>query len=261
MIPAEPFLSGRVAVVTGGTSGIGRAIARALASVGSRVVVGSRYAEKSDCLGELAASGTQTLAVDVDVRSSDAVRAFHAAVLATFGHVDVLVNAAGVCHDQMLSEHSDEMWEEVVDVNLNGVYRMTKTCLPGMIERRWGRIINIASDISTGGVAHYAAYCASKAGVLALTRCAAREGASYGVSCNAISPGWVETSMARDAMERAARREGISVPVYVELVKEANPQHRTITPEEIAALAVYLCSDAARGITMQDVVVSGGTVW
>ncbi len=248
-------------MVTGGTAGIGKAIALAFASAGADVAIGSRSAAASPCKAELGAQGVRCLAINLDVRSPDSVQAFYTAVVSDFGQIDILVNSAGVCHNQVLCGHPDEIWHEVIDVNLNGVYRTTKLCLPGMIARKWGRIINIASDIASLGAPEYAAYCASKAAVVGLTRCAALEGAPHGVSCNAISPGWVETNMTKRAIRIAAAREGGSMADYIEKIKQKNPQKRMIKPEEIAELAVFLCRDEARGITMQDVTVSGGALW
>lgn len=255
------FLDGRTALVIGGSGGIGLAIARAAASAGAAVAIGSRQATTSSCQADLEAQGCACFCGDVDVRSIDSLRSFHTNVCRELGPIDILVNSAGVCHNHVLSGHCDESWNEVIDVNLNGAYRTIGLCLPGMIERKWGRIINIASDIAEVAVPEYAAYCASKAGLLALTRCAAMEGAPHGVSCNAISPGWVETDMTHRAIESAALAEGASVACYLEKVRRQNPQNRLITTEEIAELAIYLCRDQARGITKQDILVSGGTSW
>jgi 3-hydroxybutyrate dehydrogenase len=255
----ERFLQGRSAIVTGGTSGIGKAIALAFASAGADVAVGSRSAAISPCKAEIEAQGVRCLAINVDVRSMDSVQEFCTAVVKGFGHIDILVNSAGVCHYQVLCGHLDEIWSESIDVNLNGVYRTTTLCLPGMIARKWGRIINIASDIALVGMAEYAAYCASKAALVVLTRCAALEGAPHGVSCNTISPGWVDTDMAKRAI--ASAKEMGSMAEYIEKIRQNGPQSRMINPKEIAALTVFLCRDEARGITMQDVTVSGAALW
>src|SRR5205823_163223 len=132
------------------------------ASAGADVAIGSRSAAASPCKAEIEAQGVRCLAINVDARSMDSVQEFCAAVVKAFGQIDILVNSAGVCHHQVLCGHPDEIWSESIDVNLNGVYRTTKLCLPGMIARKWGRIINIGSDIALVGVPEYAAYCASK---------------------------------------------------------------------------------------------------
>jgi NAD(P)-dependent dehydrogenase (short-subunit alcohol dehydrogenase family) len=247
-------------VIVGGKGGIGKAIACALAAAGADIAVASRSAAAGSAAG-LELHGVRCMTVQVDIRSADSVSRCYTTVADAFGKVDILVNSAGACHNHFVCGHSDESWQEVIDTNLNGVYRTIKICLPGMIERKWGRIINIASDIALVGVPEYAAYCASKAAVVSLTRCVALEAASYGVSCNAISPGWVDTELARRAIAEAAASQGREMTDYIENVKHNSPQKRMITPEEIAALSLFLCREEARGITMQDITVSGGALW
>ncbi|MDP6708620.1 MAG: SDR family NAD(P)-dependent oxidoreductase, partial [Alphaproteobacteria bacterium] len=205
----EKFLTGRAAMVTGGVSGMGRAMALAFAGAGADVAIGSLLAGiKSEApegevvhlpgqtdletvQAEIEALGVKCLARGLDVTSDDSVETFHDATLATFGKVDILANAAGITAEQTIVGHPDALWHRVLDVNLTGVYRVTKRVLPGMIERKWGRIVNIASTAASVGATTSGAYCASKAGVVGLTRCVALEGAPHGVTCNAISPTWV----------------------------------------------------------------------
>ncbi|MFQ5939410.1 MAG: SDR family NAD(P)-dependent oxidoreductase [Alphaproteobacteria bacterium] len=274
----DKYLSGRVAMVTGGASGMGRAMALAFAEAGAEVAIGSLLAggasverelvylpgrqELDDTAREIEAHGVRALAMDLDVTSMDSVQAFHDATVKTFGKVDILANAAGITAEQTISGHPDELWDKVIDVNLNGTYRTIKLCLPGMIERKWGRIINIASTAASVGAETSGAYCASKAGVVGLTRCVALEGAKHGVTCNAISPTWVETrfgtSWMTDIAEKQEKRSGAA---YIADAKAANPQGRLIQPGEIGALAAFLCRDEALGITMQDLTVSAGSLW
>ena len=273
----DKYLSGRVAMVTGGASGMGRAMALALAEAGAEVAIGSLLAggasvgrevvylpgqqELDDTAREIEAHGVRALALDLDVTSMDSVQAFHDATVKTFGKVDILANAAGITAEQTISGHPDELWDKVIDVNLNGTYRTIKLCLPGMIERKWGRIINIASTAASVGAETSGAYCASKAGVVGLTRCAL-EGAKHGVTCNAISPTWVETKFGTSWMANIAEeQEGRSGEAYIADAKAANPQGRLIQPGEIGALAAFLCRDEALGITMQDLTVSAGSLW
>lgn len=274
----DKYLSGRVAMVTGGASGMGRAMALALAEAGAEVAIGSLLAggasvgrevvylpgqqELDDTAREIEAHGVRALALDLDVTSMDSVQAFHDATVKTFGKVDILANAAGITAEQTISGHPDELWDKVIDVNLNGTYRTIKLCLPGMIERKWGRIINIASTAASVGAETSGAYCASKAGVVGLTRCVALEGAKHGVTCNAISPTWVETKFGTSWMANIAEeQEGRSGEAYIADAKAANPQGRLIQPGEIGALAAFLCRDEALGITMQDLTVSAGSLW
>jgi len=267
-------------MVTGGASGMGRAMALAFAELGADVAIGSlltkHRAEKAD--GELVylpgeeelqntkqaieASGVRALAMDLDVCSVESVQAFYDAVIEAFGKVDILANAAGITAEHAVCEHPEALWLKVMDVNANGPFRTTKLVLPGMIERKWGRIINIASTAASVGASTSAAYCASKAAVLGLTRCVALEGAEYGVTCNSISPGWVETSFGKDWMTHIAETaEGRSGEEYIEETKATNPQKRMIQPGEIGALAAFLCKNEALGITGQDLTVSAGSLW
>lgn len=257
----EKFLLGRVAMVTGGASGMGRAMALAFAEAGADVAIGSGTASTSPCKDEIEARGVRALAMNLDVTSTDSVQAFYNAVVKAFGKVDILANSAGIGAEQSICNHSDELWHQVIDINLNGVYRTIKLCLPGMIDRKWGRIINIASTAASVGSPTNAAYCASKAAVVGLTRCVALEGAPHGVTCNSISPGWVETDFAKNWMNQLAETEGKGLAEYMDEIKRTNPQKRMIQPEEIGQLAVFLCRDEALGITMQDITVSAGSLW
>ncbi len=147
-------------------------------------------------------------------------------------------------------------------MNLNGTYRTIKRVLPGMLERGWGRIVNIASTAASVGAATSAAYCASKAAVVGLTRCVALEGAAHGVTCNSVSPTWVDTPFGRDWMNDIARnQEGTDGDTYVSNAKAANPQGRLIDPSEVGALVLYLCREESRGMTMQDLTLSAGSLW
>lgn len=257
---------------------MGLAMALAFASAGADVAVGSLLAGGSKADGELthlpgqdqleaagsmiAAEGARSLAMSLDVTSPESVEVFYRATVEKFGKVDVLANAAGITAEQTIVGHPDSLWSKVIDVNLTGTYRAIKQVLPGMIEREWGRIINIASTAASVGAATSGAYCASKAGVVGLTRCVALEGAPHGVTCNAISPTWVDTSFARAWMtDIAEKQEHRTGDEYVADVKQSNPQHRLISPTEIAALALFLCSDGAAGITMEDLRVSAGSLW
>ena len=275
---ADKFLAGKTAMVTGGASGMGLAMAVAFASAGADLAIGSLLAGGKKAEGEVVhmpgqdqmdqasslieAEGVQCLAMNLDVTSNDSVEEFFQATVGRFGKVDILANAAGITAESTISGHQDALWDKVIEVNLTGTYRAIKRVLPGMIERKWGRIINIASTAATVGAATSGAYCASKAGVLGLTRCVALEGAPHGVTCNAVSPTWVDTSFAREWMtDIAEKQEHRSGDEYVADVKKSNPQGRLISPTEIGALALFLCSEGAQGITMEDLRVSAGSLW
>jgi NAD(P)-dependent dehydrogenase (short-subunit alcohol dehydrogenase family) len=265
-------------MVTGGASGMGRAMALAFAAAGADVAIGSLLAGHGSSSGEVSflpgqemltetrsdieAKAVGCLAMGLDVTKGESVDAFFEATLHELGPVDILANAAGITAEQTISGHPDPLWHKVIDVNLNGTYRTIKRALPGMIERRWGRIVNIASTGASVGAVTSGAYCASKAGVVGLTRCVALEGAPHGVTANAISPTWVDTTFGRDWMtDIAEHQEHRSGDEYVADVKKSNPQGRLIQPSEIGALALYLCREEALGITMQDLIVSAGSLW
>jgi len=273
------FLSNRSAVVTGGLTGQGLEIAKMLAREGANIAVGSFVNEVAGRQGDaaaypdpqeigtvreaLAAHGVKVHAGHLDVRDAGSVDMFVAAADATCGPADILVNAAGTTAEQPVSGHSDELWLKIIDTNLNGAFRMMRKLLPGMVERKWGRIINIGSTAASVGWKDNPAYCASKAGLLGLTRCVALEGAPHGVTCVMISPTWVETELMRCNLAQVVAREGKGRSLEEAMVEIAaqNPQQRIIQPQEIAALAAFLCRDEAKGITMENIQITGGALW
>lgn len=277
---ADPgFLEGRAAVVTGGLSGQGRAIANALAARGASVAAGSFVsgdkAPRDDAAhypapeivgevrAELARHGAKVHAAHLDVRDTGSIRAFLSDAAGLMGPPDILVNSAGTTVEHPVCGHPDALWDKVVDTNLTGAFRMIRECLPGMIGRRWGRIINIGSTAATVGWKDNPAYCASKAGLLGLTRCVALEGAPHRVSCVMISPTWVETELMRADAGQIARREGkgrTGEDVMTDIVRD-NPQGRMIQPGEIAELAAHICREESLGITMANIQVTGGALW
>jgi NAD(P)-dependent dehydrogenase (short-subunit alcohol dehydrogenase family) len=275
---AEGFLAGKTAMVTGGASGMGLAMAVAFASAGANVSIGSLLAGGHKAEGEvghfpgqeemdhaltlIAEHGAEALGLNLDVTVDESVDEFYQRTVDLIGPIDILANAAGITAEHTIVGHSDSLWNKVIEVNLTGTYRTIKRVLPAMIERKWGRIINIASTAASVGAVTSGAYCASKAGVVGLTRAVALEGAPHGVTCNAISPTWVDTSFAREWMsDIAEKQEHRSGAEYVADVEKANPQGRLISPSEIGALALFLCSEGAKGITMEDLRVSAGSLW
>jgi 3-hydroxybutyrate dehydrogenase len=272
-------LAGKTALITGGLTGQGLAIAHALATQGTNVAVGSYVGEAMGRLGDaaaypadsvvttvrntLASSGAKIHAGHLDVRSSDVIAAFVAATEKHCGPIDILVNAAGTTAEQAVCGHSDALWDKIIDTNLTGAFRMMRELLPGMIARKWGRIINIGSTAATVGWKDNPAYCASKSGLLGLTRCVALEGAAHGVTCVMISPTWVETELMQRNVAQLAEREGKgrSAADMMADIASQNPQQRIIQPQEIASLTAFLCTDAAKGITMENIQITGGALW
>lgn len=277
---SERYLEGKTAMVTGGASGMGRAMALAFAQSGADVIIGSLISghEGKAVEGELVFMpeekqliktkeeienlGVKAVASDLDVCSTESCQNFFDLAMIAFGKVDILANAAGITAENLIRGHAEKLWLKVMDVNANGPFRTIKLILPGMMERRWGRIINIASTAASVGAKTSGAYCASKAAVLGLTRCVALEGAEYGVSCNAISPGWVQTDFQKKWMQNIAAADGAqSMDGYFAQAIAENPQKRIIQPKEIGALAAYLCREEAFGITGQDLTVAAGSLW
>ena len=261
-------LAGKVAIVTGGSQGIGKAVARQLAAESADVAIAART---EDVLRATAVelgkeTGRRIFPVIVDTGDNSSVRSMVDAVVAEFGRVDVLVNSAAVPGGggptpALESITAEAFWADM-NVKVLGYIRCTQAVAPHMKRQGWGRIVNIASTAASVGAPTSAAYCASKAGVVGLTRCVALEGAARGVTCNSISPGWVETSFGRDWMGHIAETaEGRARDAYIAETKASNPQKRLIQPQEIGSLALWLCRDEAQGVTMQDLTVSAGSLW
>ena len=250
------------AIITGGLQGMGLAIAKQLAKDGIAVAVGARRGGDPDIAQHVRdVVGDDCLVAPLDVRSTESVDAFVSRVHESLGIPDILINAAGITLHQAVEGHSEEEWVDVIDINLNGPFRMIHACLPAMKQRRWGRIVNIASTAARTAADTHAAYCASKTGLIGLTRAVALEGAPHGVTCVAVSPGWVETDMLRESAAILAEKSGRTQAEEIAIMGESNPQNRLIQPEEIAALVSFCCSDAAAGLTMEDIQVNAGALW
>jgi NAD(P)-dependent dehydrogenase (short-subunit alcohol dehydrogenase family) len=257
-------LADRTAFITGGGRGIGRAVALAFAREGARVFVAARTAEEVGRVAEevRAEFGRESAAhARCDVSDPRSVEEAFAAAREFFGGPsDVLVNNAGVADSSKFTETSDEFWRRHLDVNLTGTFYCMRAALPAMVERGWGRVVNVASVAGKTGAPYVAAYTASKHGVLGLTRSVALEVARTGVTVNAICPGYVDTDMTTRAVENIQAKTGRSASDALEAIKRMSPQHRLVTPEEVAALALLLASDDGRGITGQAINVDGGTI-
>ena len=256
----DAYLEGRVAIITGGFTGIGKAIALALAERGATIAVGSRNLP-ADVIEELDEVADQFFYQRLDVADVDSIDAFIDGLVRAYGHADILVNSAGVTAHEYVCDHDEQSWLDVIDINLSGPFRMIRACLPNMIERRWGRIINIGSTAATTAVADHAAYCASKSGLLGLNRAVALEGAPHGVSSVVISPTWVQTEMFDSTMAIQARRAGRSSDEQIAALVAEQPQKRLVQPRELGALAAFLCHEDALGITMEDIQVNAGALW
>jgi 3-oxoacyl-[acyl-carrier protein] reductase len=240
-------LGGKVAVVTGGSQGIGLAIAQALAGAGAKVAVlgrnGGRAQEAAQGLG----GGAQGFACDV----SDAAQAETTlgAVDKALGPVDILVNNAGITRDNLLFRIAEDDWDQVLDTNLKGAFLMTKLAARGMIKRRWGRVVNITSVVGLTGNKGQSNYAASKAGLIGFTKAVAKELASRNVLVNAVAPGYIDTEMTRGIAEEAKQA-----------LQAAIPLGRLGQGADVAAAVLFLASDWASYITGQVLVVDGGMV-
>jgi 3-oxoacyl-[acyl-carrier protein] reductase len=239
----------RTAVVTGGSRGIGKAISRELSSAGARIVLTYREdaGRAEETVGEISASGGEAVAIGVDVRDPEAVRALADRVGRDFGGADILVNNAGVIRDALFTFMKEEDWDYVLDIDLKGAFRITKAFVRGMLHKRWGRIVNIVSVSGISGHAGQANYSAAKGGLIAMTRALAQELATRGITVNAVAPGLVETEIIAH-LKPEARQEFL----------RRIPMARFGTPEEIAAVVGFLASDRATYVTGQVWRVDGG---
>lgn len=254
-------LSGRTALITGASQGVGRAIALAYAAAGAELLLAARnVAALEQVAAEATARGARAHVIPCDVSDPAQVEAMAAAAHELAGGAAILVNNAGVAGSHKLIGHPDELWQRMIDLNLTAVFRVTRAIVPQMAARGWGRVITIASIASRVGNRYMAAYTASKHGVLGLTRALAVELNSAGITVNAICPGYVDTPMTDAAIENIVRQTGRSAEQARAALESASPQGRLIDPAEIAAVAVMLAGEAARGITGQAINIDGGTV-
>jgi 3-hydroxybutyrate dehydrogenase len=256
-------LENRFVLITGGGRGIGRAIAIAFAREGAQVAVAARtLAQVEEVARELTEQFSRNaLPVVCDVSDVSSVEKLFERVREKFGRgPDVMVNNAGIAESAPLTKTDDELWQRILAINLSGTFYCTRAALPQMIARGWGRIINIASIAGKTGAPYIAAYSASKHGVLGLTRSAAMEVATKGITVNAICPGYVDTDMTRRGIENIAKKTRLSADEAMESIKKMSPQNRIVEPEEVAALALLLASEEGRGINGQAINIDGGSV-
>lgn len=250
-----------MALITGGGRGIGRAIALAFAREGADAAVAARTLAEVEAVAEaIRALGRRAIAIPCDVTDPEAVAACVRKAEAELGPIQILVNNAGVAVSARLTETDDDLWQRHLMVNMTGAFYMSRAVLPGMLARKWGRIINIASTAARQGYAYTAAYTASKHGLLGLTRALALEVVEANITVNALCPGFVATDLTWEAARRIAEKTGRSYEEAVRALAGFSPQKRLIEPEEVAHLAVLLGSEEARGITGQAINIDGGAV-
>jgi len=242
-------ISNKVAIVTGGGRGIGRAIALKLAEVGATVVINDvGEAEPAESVAEeIKAMGGQSLAILADVSSAEDVTRLVETTVSTYGKVDILVNNAGITRDHLLLRMTDEDWDKVLRVNLKSVFLCTRAVLKDMAKQRWGRIISISSVVGVVGNPGQANYASAKAGIIGFTRTVAKEVASRGITANAIAPGFIETGMTQQLKEE-----------WKQELRKRIPAGCFGSPRDVAEAVAFLASEEARYITGQVLGVDGG---
>ena len=256
------MLKNKAAIVTGSTSGIGLGVATALAAQHCNVMLnGFGDAATIDGIRKHLSEqyGIKTGYSSADVSKSADIRSLVASAERELGSVDILVNNAGIQHVAPVEEFPDDRWDAVIAINLSAAFHAIKAALPGMKRRKWGRIINVASAHGLVASGQKAAYVTSKHGIVGLTKVVGIETANDGITCNAICPGWVLTPLVQKQIEAKAKEQGIPVKTAEEnLLREKQPMLKFTTPEQLGALAVYLCGDAASSMTGVSLPVDGG---
>jgi len=256
------MLTGKIAVVTGSTSGIGLGIARALAEQNASVVLNGRKAtdQSAALCEELAALGAgEVRFCAADLSRADEIEAMMAEVKDSFGPTDILVNNAGMQHVAPIEDFPPEKWDLVLSLNLTAAYHTMRLALPDMKVKNWGRVINVASAHGHVASVNKSAYVASKHGLIGLTKVCALETAQTGITANSLCPGWVRTPLVEDQIAARAEKSGQSIEEEVRaLLSEKQPSATFVTPQQLGASAVYLCSDAASQMTGSTLTLDGG---
>jgi 3-hydroxybutyrate dehydrogenase len=256
------MLKGKTALVTGSTSGIGLAIARALAAEGANVTIngfGENAAIEKERLGIEKEFGVRALYSPADMTKPAEIVDMVRTTEQTFGTLDVLVNNAGIQHVAPIEEFPPEKWDQIIAINLTSSFHTIRAAVPGMKSRQWGRIINTASAHSLVASPFKAAYVSAKHGLAGLTKTVALEVATFGITANCISPGYVWTPLVQKQIPDTMKARGMTEEqVKRDVLLAAQPTKEFVTVDEIAALAIYLCSDAARSITGANLSIDGG---
>jgi len=256
------MLKGKVAVVTGSTSGIGLGIASALAQQGADIVLNG-FGDAADIeklrAGLASQYGVQVRYDGADLSKGEAVRQLVSGAVAELGRIDILVNNAGIQHTALIEDFPADKWDAIIALNLSAVFHGTAAALPHMKKQGWGRIINIASAHGLVGSAQKSAYVAAKHGVIGFTKVTALENATTGVTCNAICPGWVLTPLVQKQVDARAAHDGVDIAEATRrLLGEKQPSLQFVTPEQLGGTAVFLASEAAAQITGTTISVDGG---
>jgi 3-hydroxybutyrate dehydrogenase len=242
------MLKGKTALVTGSTSGIGLGIAKALAEQGANIMMNG-FGEKDAAIAEVKAFGVEVDYHGADMSKPAEIEAMMQAAEKRFGAVDILVNNAGIQHVANVEDFPVDRWDAIIAINLSSAFHTTRMALPGMKQRNWGRIINLASVHGLVASAQKSAYVAAKHGIVGLTKVTALETAQTGVTCNAICPGWVLTPLVQKQVDARADKDKVSnEEAKKRLLSEKQPSGEFVTPDQLAALAVFFCSPAATQI-------------
>jgi len=253
------MLQDKIALVTGGGTGIGKAIGLQMAKNRAKVAIGSRNRSRlAGAAAELEKLGLPVLPISMDVRKKDDIQRAVDEIVSKWGAIHILVNNAGISGLSLIDDPDDSKWFNIVDTNLNGMYLITKEVLKHMPDHDGGRVINISSVLGKFGVPGYTAYCTTKHGMIGFTRALALEVVNRGITVNAVCPGWVATEMAIQGINETAAFQGITPEQFKAQAIAGVPIKRFLEANEIAELVCYLASDQAKGITGQAMNICGG---